>query len=831
MSDKEDVSALNRTMLAILISAQTIWQDLKYGLRQLWSNPGFTAVAVLTLALGIGLNTSIFSLLNALMLRPLAVPNSGGVFGVYRGDDRPCSYSDFVDFQQRANAFSGLAADTTTESALDVGASSEVILAEAVSYNYATVLEVKPALGRWFSAEDERTADFPAVIGYRTWQRRFGGDTQVIGKPVRLESQWYTVVGVAPKDFQGIALPVLTEVWVPLVKYAQHNEFAARTVKDRFGGRVLMCGRLRPGVTASQAQAELNAVDVQLRRDYPRSETRERALRVERVRGTSDPGYRRLIVPLLMLLSVVVGLVLLISCANVANLLLGRGVSRRREVSIRLALGASRARICRQMLLESLLLSVMGAAAGLAAAQWTNRILERGLSSAPSPIAMGARLSLDARVLGFVWIASVLTTLLFGLIPALQASRPDLVPALKGREMFSRNRRLTLRNVSVVAQVTLSLVLLIMAGLFLRALRTVSSIDPGFDARRLLSARLYLAKPEFNPVTGVALYRRVLDRARDLPGVRNATLSYASPMLTMSECVVPDKASAFPKSTTAGANIIGPGYFSTFGIPLVRGREFVDSDNSSAPPVAIVNESLARQYWPGQDPVGNRIRLGNRCDKGLGTLAGIVGVAKDAQYASLDTAVRPYVFYPFEQHFVGYVALVIQTEYNPAGLASALRKELRGVDSRLRIYDIDALSDQMDKSLWQTRWEASLLGAFGILALLIASVGLYGVIAFAANQRTREFGIRMALGADRRAVLQLVTGDALTVTLAGVGLGLLVSLASTNLLRGFLYGLSPTDAIAYAGAALLWTAVSLVASCVPAYRATRVDPSIALREQ
>jgi len=396
-SDQKDA------MLAILISASTIWQDLKYGLRQLWSNPGFAVVAVLTLALGIGVNTSIFSLLNALMLRPLAVPNSDGMLEIYRGDGRPCSYPDFLDFQQRVNAFSGLAADTTNESALDVGDSSEVILAEAVSYDYATVLEVKPLLGRWFGAEDERTADYLAVISYHTWQSRFGGDPKAIGKRVRLESQWYTVVGVAPKDFQGMAMPVLTAIWVPLDRYAQHNEFGARTVKDRVGSRIMMFGRLRPGVTVSRAQALLNAVDVQLSRDYPRPEARRLALRVETARGTADPGYRRMVAPLLMLLSAVVGLVLLISCANVANLLLGRGLSRRREVSIRLAIGASRGRICRQMLLESLLLSLMGAAAGLAGAQWTNRILERGLSSAPSPIAVGARLSLDGQVLGFVF--------------------------------------------------------------------------------------------------------------------------------------------------------------------------------------------------------------------------------------------------------------------------------------------------------------------------------------------------------------------------------------------------------------------------------------------
>lgn len=814
----------------MLISAQTIWQDLKYGLRQLCSNPGFAAVAVSTLALGIGVNASIFSLVNVLILRPLAVPDSAGMFGIYRGDGRPCSYPDFLDFARRAHAFSALAADTTTESALDIGDSSEVILLEAVSYSYATVLEIKPALGRWFAAEDERAGGFPAVISYRTWQKRFGGDPGAIGRQVRLESQWYTVVGVAPQGFAGMAMPVLTAVWVPLVRYAQHNEFGARIVKDRVGGRVMMFGRLRPGATVSQARAEVNGLDAQLRRDYPRPEARRIALRVDTVRGTADPGYRRMVAPLLMLLSAVVGLVLLISCANVANLLLGRGVSRRREVSIRLAIGASRGRICRQLLLESLLLSLMGATAGLAAAQWTNRILERGVAAAPSDIVLEASLPLDERVLAFVLIASVATTFLFGLIPAWQVSRPDLVYALKGSETFSRNRRLTLRNVSVVAQVTLSLALLVVAGLFLRALQRASSIDPGFDARRLLSARLYVAKPEFNEDAGLALYRRVVERARTLPGVRSATLSYASPMLTMSECVAPDQATSTPEPVSAGANIIGLDYFSTFGIPLLRGREFTSSDISTAPTVVMVNENLARRFWPGQNPIGKRLRVGNGCDIGQGTLAEIVGVAKDAQYASLNSSGQPYVFYPFGQHYAGYVALIMRTDYNARELAPGIRKELRRVDSRLRIYDVEGLSDQMDQSLWQARWEASLLGAFGILALMIASVGLYGVLAFAANQRTREFGIRLALGARRWDLLRLVTGDALMMTFAGIGVGVILSLAATSLLRSLIYGLNPMDATTYAGAALLWTAVSVMASCVPAYRASRVDPAVALRE-
>jgi predicted permease len=821
----------HKAMKPIAVFAQAIVQDLKYGLRQLWSRPVFSAVAIVTLALGVGVNTSIFSLLNALMLRPLAVPESAGLFEVLRGNNRPCSYPDFLEFQQRTHTLARLAADTTTESALDVGDTSKVILLEAVSFNYAAVLGIRPELGRWFSTGDEHTGQFPAVISYETWQSRFGADPHVLGKQVRVESQWYTVIGVAPQRFQGMAMPVTTAAWVPLVTYARHNEFGASTLHDRFAHRVMMFARIKPGFTPAAVGAGLNAVSVQLRREYPRPETRELPLGLELARGTSDPGYRRMVVPVLTLLCTVVGLVLLISCANVANLLLSRGVSRGREIATRLALGASRARICRQLLLESFLLSLMGAGAGLAGALWTNRILERGLASAPSEIVLGMHLSLDGRVLGFVLGAAIVITFLFGLFPAFQASKTDVISAIKGNDMLSKNRRFSLRNGSVVAQVALSLTLLILAGLFLRALEAASGINPGFDARRLLSARLYLAKPEFNADAGLVLYRSILEHTRSLPAVANATLSYASPVLTMSDCVAPDQPGATPQSTIAGADIVGTEYFSTFGIPLVRGREFTTGDNSSAPRVVVVNENLARRYWPGKDPAGKRIRFGTGCESGQGTVAEIVGVVKDAQYASLDMRAKPFIFYPFAQRYVGYVALIVRTKPNPSTLAPMLRKELNSVDSRLRIYEIHPLANEMDRALWQTRWEVSLLGAFGTIALLIASVGLYGVIAFVVNRRTREFGIRLALGAHRRDVVRLVTGDALTLTLVGIGLGLLLSLASTNLLRGFLYGSSPADPTTYAGVALLWIAVSLIASGVPAYRATTVDPAVALREE
>ncbi|HEY3439210.1 MAG TPA: ABC transporter permease [Paludibaculum sp.] len=819
-------------MHSIIVFVETVWQDLKYGLRQLRRNPGFTAVAALTLALGIGANTSLFSLLNALLLRPLAVPENAAVVGVYRGNDRPSSYPDFLDLQQRVTAFSALAAGVTNESALDIGNTSEVILAEAVSYNYPTVLQVRPALGRWFSALDETAADqFIAVISHRVWERRLGGDPQIIGKQVRLESQWYTVIGVAPKDFPGMAQPILTGIWVPLVPYARHNSFASRLVTDRHEGRVMVFGRLKPGVTVPQAQAQLNAADLDLRRQYPYLRTPSSPLQLVSVRGTTDSGYRRMVRQMLTLLMALGGLVLLIACANVANLLLARGVARRHEISIRLALGASRARLGRQTFAESLLLSLLGAAAGLAAAHWTNRLLERAISSAPSPIAVGVGLSFDGRVFAFVLIASILTTVIFAMMPAFQASKTNVVSALQGSEVFARNRRLTLRNLNAVAQVALSLVLLITAGLFLRALHNAGSIDPGFDPRGLLSARLFVPKPTFNEVTGRALYRRIVEHTRSLPGVRNATLSYAAPMMTMTGCVTPETDQHAAPSVTAGANVIGPNYFATLGIPVLRGRDFGPADNVAAPPVVIVNETLARRYWPGRGAVGNRVRVGPGCDIGRGASAEIVGVVQDAQYASLEQDPKPYVFFPLEQRYAGFLALLVHTENDPSGWATVLRRELHGLDDRLRIYETDTLANQMDKTLWQTRWEATLLVVFAVLALLIASVGVYGVIAFAARQRTREFGIRMALGAQRRDILRLVIGDALLIALAGVGLGLLASLACTHLLRSFLFGLSPTDPASFAGAALLWTALSLIASSVPAWQSTRVAPSKALRHE
>jgi predicted permease len=816
-----------------VVFLESLLQDLRFGLRALWKSPGFTAVAVLTLALGIGVNTSIFTLLNALILRPLAVPEAHRVVTLFRGDSRACSYPDYLDYRDRNRAFSDLAADMPNETSLDAGDSSEVILVEGVSYNYANVLETKPLLGRWFSPGDERVApgEFLAVISYRIWRSRFAGDPNVLGKQVRMESRPYTIIGVAAQEFQGMSQPVVTDLWVPLAAYARHNDFIAGVIHNRLDARIMLVGRLAPGVTEARAQAEMNVIDGHLQSEYPRPKSRSESLRTQVAGGVSDPAYRHSASQLMTLLMAVVAMVLLIACANIANLLLVRGIGRRHEMAIRLAVGAGRFRIVQQTMIESMWLALLGAALGVVAANWTNGFLEASIARAPSPITVSASLNMDGRVLAFVLCAAVLTTLVFGMVPAIQASRPDLVLALKGDQTAGRRHRrwLSLRNLYVIAQVTISLMLLIVSGLFIRALGNAGRIDPGFDPRPVLSMRLYVAKSEFTEPAARDLYHRALDRVRALPGVQNATLSYTSAFISASECVAAPNPGGDVRALMAGSNIVAANYFATLGIPRLAGRDFTRADGADVPAVVIVNDVLARKYFPGQDPIGRRLRVGRGCDQGRGSDAEVIGVAKDARYAALDRPPQPFVFFPFTQRFAGYVAILVRTHGDPAIPAPAIRKELLDLDHRLRIYEVTTLSDQKDKSLWLVRSEATMLGAFGVLALLLAAVGLYGVIASAARQRTKEFGIRMALGARRRDVLRLVLANALMLTAVGVALGLAGSLAFTRLLRGFLYGLSPTDTVTFAAAALLWIAVALVASYVPARRGTRVDPTVALR--
>ena len=788
-------------------------------------NPGFATTAVLCLALGIGVNAAIFSALNYALLTPLAVPGSSRVVEITRGPEALFSYPDYKDFRERNRSFAGLAASSITESSLDAEGSSAIAAAETVSGNYGDVMQVRPVLGRWFTAGEERPAAgfAPAVISYGAWQRLFGGDPGALGKQVRSESRWYIVVGVGPREFTGALKPWTTDIWVPLEAWAQQYPNMAAGLRNRKNLRVLMFGRLRPGATPEQATAEMNTLDQQLRTEYPRDNARPVPITARPARGVAFPRDRLKSGPPVALLMGVVGLVLLIACVNVGNLLLARAMGRRREVSIRLALGATRQRIVTQCLTESFLLALAGGAVGLLFGYWTCRYLE---SLAPG--VLRPNLALDERVLGFTLAVSFVAALVFGLAPAMRSARVDVLSALKGDlPVHGSGRRFHLRQIPVVAQVAVSLALMIAAGLFLRALKSTSETDPGFAVDHRLAAQVYISAPEYTPETGRVFYRTALERVRGLTGVRSASLTYLFPLTEQpSQCVATENGSSWIQ---ARDSIIDAGYLATMRIALVEGRDFSALDGPSRPPVRIVNESLARRFWPGQSPVGQRLRVGAGCEQGRGTVVEVVGVARDSRNKSLSEPPAPQVYRPFSQNYVGLATIVVETAGDPALSAAPLRRALLELDRSLRIYDVRTLRDIVAESYWQVRWEASALAAFGILALGLAAVGLYGLVAYNVSQRTREIGVRMAIGARPGDVFRLVIGQGLALTGAGVLLGLAMAFGLTRFFASMLYGLSPTDGVTFTGAALVWTAIAMLASYLPARRAARVDPTVALR--
>jgi predicted permease len=808
-------------------------QDLQYALRQLRRSPGFTWTVVMILALGIGVNTSLFTLLDALLLRPLPVPEPQRVLTFFRGDHRPSSYLDYLDFRNRAQAFSGLAADLPNEGGLEAYQKSDVVQIEGVSYNYAQVLEAGALEGRWFSPEDERTArgEPLAVISYRIWHTVLSDDPNVLGKEVRIDGQQYTIIGVAPKELLGMSQPLVTDIWVPLDAYARHNSFAASVMDNRQDSRFILLGRLKPGATETQALAEMNALDGQLRRAYHGTDSNGDLLRSESVRGVSDPGNRRSTGQLAALMMTVATMVLLITCANIASLLLARGFVRRREMSIRVVLGARRLRIVRQTMVESMCLAAMGSLAGLVAAIGTNRFLELRIAAAPLPVAIGMNLSIDKRVLFFVFCATFFTTFVFGAFPAISASKPDLLPVLKGVETLKhpRFKWFSPRKLYVLGQVAISFVLVVISGLFIHALQNATKIEAGFEVRRLLSARLYMAESQFTEIAARNLLDRALERVRAMPGVQSATVSYASPLISPSDCIVPLIKNGEMRPQRVGENIVGADYFATLGVSLLAGRDFSLLDGESAPRVVVVNDILSHRYFPGQTAIGKRLRVGCGCENRKCYDAEIIGVVKNAKYANLDQPAEPYVFLPVTQHIARYVSLLIRTEVVPDELAPHLRRNLLGLDSRLQVYAVDTLSDQIDHSFWLLRWETSLIGGFGGLALVLAAVGLYGIVSTTVTQRTKEIGIRMALGARREDLLQLILTSILGLTLTGVAFGLGGSLLITRLLQGHLYGLNPADPITFVASVLLWALVALIASYIPVRRATRVDPTVTLR--
>jgi predicted permease len=811
---------------------QTLLQDLRYGARILWKRPGFTLIAVITLALGIGANTAIFSLVNAALLRPLPIEQPNRLVALNSvvsngGQSFPSlSYPNYRDILNRNSSFSGMLAYVNRPVSLSKNGLNERIGSYLATGNYFEVLGVKPALGRFFTPEDDKVpgAHPVAVLTYDCWQNRFAGDPQVIGKTVIVNGRNFTIIGVAQPGFYGTEIAYRPEMWFPMMMQAQIDAADHRLeMRDEY--RFFVQGRLKPGVAMAQAENELKIIAAQLAREFPNdNEGMTIAL--------SSPGLfgallRGPVMGFAGVLMAVVGLVLLLACTNLANLLLARATERQKEIAVRLAIGAGRRRLVRQLLTESILLSMLGGALGLSLASW---LLDAMMAFIPSgDLPLSDILQIDGRVLLFTLIVSLLAGALFGLAPALHATRPNLVPALKDEVSLAGYRRSWVRNGLVVLQVSLSLVLLICAGLVLRGMQRAQSIDPGFTPQNALRLSFDLSLQGYDGPRSREFTRRLLERVRALPGVRYAGLSKFVPLtLNISRTGIYVEGEPEQRGVnvpTAPAFSASPGFISALGTRLLQGRDFREQDEEEQQDFAIVNETFAQRFWPGQAAIGKRFSLVGSA----GPWVEVVGVIQDGKYVSLSEEATPFVYTNLRPQSGGSLTMIVRTTSEPQNAIAAIRREFQQLDATLPVYNVRTMVEHMSAAYFPARLAAALLGSFGLLALLLAAIGIFGVMSYAVTQRTREIGIRMALGAQPGGIFRLVVGESLKLITLGLAIGLACAIAGTRLMSSFLYGLSALDVVTFAGVPLLLALVALVACYIPARRAMKVDPMIALR--
>ena len=811
-----------------------LFQDARYGFRVLRKNPGLPALAVLTLALGIAANSTIFSWINSTLLDPIpGVAHTSNMVTVMRGDRSdhptpPFSYLDYRDLRDSSRSFSGLLAYHHEWASLTGVGEPERIYAVLTSANYFDVLGVRPILGRAFVPEEEREVEGSApvaVISYDLWQSHFGSDRSIIDRKIQINRYPYTVVGIAPPGFHGCMPGLRGDIWIPLVMARQVWGFGG-TLEDRDDGWLNVLGRLKPGTNSRQAAGELNLLMQRIAEHFPDQHQGPNQISLDPLWRSPFGANVYLSATLPMLLGLA-ALLLLLACANVANLLLVRSVTRRREIAIRLSIGASRWRLVRQLMVESLVLGLAGGILAVFITTWSAGTFGAFVPSTTLPLAINGQT--DHRVVIVTLAISVVTAVIFGILPALRSSNLAPVTVLKEEagSVSGGLHKSLVTSTLVVVQIALSVLLLVCAGLFTRSLEEAQRSDPGFDPDHVLLESFELRPSGYSSLQGVEFDRQLLAKIKALPGVESVTLADFSPLSYTIRSTGLEVGGYVPRpheSMEIDWARVGPNYFRTLRTPLVSGRDFTAQDDGNSQLVAMVNEEFATRYWPGQEAVGKRIRLYDRWRT-------VVGVAHNAKYRRLIYGAEPCFFVPWFQDYPPFDAIIVHTRVSgePMGFAGPVERAIHELNPDLPVFNVDSLRSSMQMGSLFERIVVTFAGSFGLLALALAAVGVYGVVAYATRQRTHEIGIRMALGAERADILRLVLGHGLRMTLAGLGAGVAVSLAVTRFLRTQLLGVGPTDVLTYVSVALLLSVVAFVACYIPARRATKVQPVVALR--
>ena len=815
---------------------QVLWQDLRFGLRILRRNPGFSILAILCLTIGIGATTSVFSWIEGVLLRPFPgvahQERMMAVAGTYRGvsgapgDSTDLSWPDFQDFQRNCKLIDAFIVDRITGVTLAIGDRADRARGSVVSAKYFDALGVRPALGRGFEPAEDfgRNAHPVTVISYQMWKERFHGDPAIIGRTQMLNGMPHTIIGVAPQGFYGTFVGWAMQFWVPV---SMQERFSAGEYKLEDRGAPWIEGfvRLKPGMTPQQAQAEISAVARRLENDYPAT-NRGRGVRLFPLWKTPFNNAGTLF-PTLSVALAVVCFVLLIACANVGNLLLVKAFGRRHEMTVRLAVGAGRGRLLKQLLTEGLMLSAIAAACGLLVANWCRNLLPL-LFPSRGGVMMRLPGEIDWRVLVLSTGVCLISAVFFGLLPAVQSSKIDLVSGLKAESggVVGGSRRAVLRGGLIVVQVSLSFVLLVGAGLLLRSLGAIQNTSPGFTTHGVLTTWVDLTSAGYDTKRARIFQDALTDRLQSLGGVQSVAFARVTPFgylgYSSAPIAVDGYVAAPDEDPTVDYNEVGPGYFATMGIPLVEGREFTRADNETAPLAAVVNEIMAAKYWRGRSPVGSRLQVKGRWMQ-------VVGTAKLSKYRNLGEAQKPFFYVALRQNANG-LNLNIRTSLGPKAVNSALVREIHALDPNLAPGEVITMQEQVDRTTAVQRVAVTMLGVFGGLALLLAAIGLYGVMSYTVSQRTRELGLRMALGAGTSNLLGLVLSHGLALTAGGVVLGAAAALSLTRLMGTLLYRVSPRDPLAF-GLALVVMAIAALAACfLPAWRAARTDPVRALRQ-